>query len=113
MRWARGTSSIRRKSRQEEATVGSVEEVVWGSCWVRDIFAGLFLVSCAICWVGVAWWFWRVFALGLVQYGSGEVMWAAGACSGIYVLFAGSGGIEVAISGMCVYAYVFTRCGCQ
>jgi hypothetical protein len=44
MRWARGTSSIRRKSRQEEATVGSVEEVVWGSCWVRDIFAGLFLV---------------------------------------------------------------------
>jgi hypothetical protein len=31
MRWARGTSSIRRKSRQEEATVGSVGATAWDS----------------------------------------------------------------------------------
>jgi hypothetical protein len=55
MRWARGTSSIRRKSRQEEATVGSVEEVVWGSAVVRDIFSSCFLGLVWFVGVGVGW----------------------------------------------------------
>lgn len=42
MRWASGTSSIRRKSRHEDATVGSFGAVAWGSG--RDILLMFFLL---------------------------------------------------------------------